>query len=153
MERRKFLKSMGVATTSMALGSSVVAADDERMQNQSNPRAGARVIYADEHGRILEKSPTSHMIVGAKSKSDYDFLMDKREELVFDQLTDGDVSTATHSDSGSATTTGTWFNNPDYDYQIDSEFWAQADNGDASVSGSCAPVWWGDAYWVDDPRS
>lgn len=133
----------------MTLGSSVVTAN-ESAQNASDSRSSAKVIYADEHGRILEKSPTSHMIVGARSRADYDFLMEKREELVFDAGGD-DVSTATHSDSGSATTSGTWFNNPDYDYQIDSEFWAQADNGDAAVSGSCAPVWWGDAYWVEDP--
>lgn len=154
MNRRTLLRRLGSAAVATTVASSgATALDSNRQGGKSQPSNVMKVIYADNHGKIIEKSVGEHIIMGAKSKKDYLFLMEKRKELVFgENSSDNPVSIASHSDSGTNRTEGYWFNDSQLSYQIESEFWATSDNGDADVRGRFDAVWWGEGYWVDNPK-
>jgi hypothetical protein len=106
---------------------------------------GRRVIYADEHGRIVRVTSQSYLIKGARSKDDYEFLREKLNELL---SADDGVSTQGHSDSGTDGDDGTYSGRS---WSVDTEFWAEAENGYAEMEGTASAGWWGESYWHDEP--
>lgn len=106
-----------------------------------------KVIFADKHGQIVRVNPYSYILRGAKSREDYDFLANKRDELIMNHETGG-FSTMSHSDSGYDEDTGYY---QGHSWSVETDFWAQASNGLGEVEGTASAYWYGDAYWVNDP--
>ena len=140
--RRSFLRRSSLAVT--CFGALPAAAAANAGQN-GRDRASGRVIYADEHGRIVKVSSHGYAIRGARSKGDYDYLREKQRQLLSD---DGDVSAQSHTDEGLDTEDGTYDGRS---WSVETDFWAHAKNGYGEVEGTASAGWWGEAYWHDEP--
>jgi hypothetical protein len=145
--RRNFLRSSSLAVAGGLGGFQLAGTADARSrQNPDDKRDnGERVIYADEHGRIVKINSYSYVIREARSKEDYEYLREKLNEILMDS---GDVSTQGHSDSGSDHEDGTYDGRS---WAVDTEFWAQTEDGYAEMEGTADAAWWGEAYWHDEP--
>lgn len=139
LSRRNAVKNLGVALVGSTVPASVVAGKDNGQQQTDE------VIYSSKRGRIVQVGPYSYLIQGATTKEDYEFLRDKVEELTH-SANSGDFSTQTHSDQGYDEASGTY---EGVGWDIQSDFWASADNGTLKTEGSTDANWWVDGYWND----
>lgn len=136
--RRSLLKSVGAATVVGSVSSGVATAGGD------NEGRSDGIIYKDEHGRIVQIGPHSYILAGAESEKDFEFLIDKRDELLTSDSSG--VSIASHSESG-VDSAGGFYDGKEYGVQ--SDFEAQADNGRLEVGGNCEGSWWSES-WEDD---
>jgi hypothetical protein len=87
ISRRETLRKTGIITTGgLAITSGVAAGhgsdQQEGSSNRSKEPSNGKIIYADEHGRIVRTSSISYVIRGPRSRKDYDFLDAKLDEIL-----------------------------------------------------------------------
>jgi hypothetical protein len=154
--RRKFLSAIGCGVGAAIVPNSTSASlQDGRSKNLSKKGVTSgstktdddpypKVIYDGKYGEIKQIGRQTYSY-HAKSKSDYERLFEKLDEIKGDQT---DIpSTQTHSDSGSDEDS---FFYRDHQGVCSGDCTADANNGELTFDGTTQASWYGEGYWVED---
>jgi len=136
--RRALLRNLSSAMVVGVASSGTAVATDESETQDDN------IIYKGKKGRIVQTGPHSYLLVGAESEKDFEFLIDKRDELLASDSSG--VSTSSHSLSDADSKSGYYQGTQ---YGVHSNLEAEADNGLLEVGGNCEGNWWA-RPWDDD---